>query len=43
MATLQSDLHKAEFISLPLTLPILLVAFGTFVAAGLPLLLAMSA
>jgi uncharacterized membrane protein YdfJ with MMPL/SSD domain len=40
---LQSDLHKAEFISLPLTLAILLVAFGTFVAAGLPLLLAISA
>jgi uncharacterized membrane protein YdfJ with MMPL/SSD domain len=40
---LQSDLHKAEFISLPLTLGILLVAFGTFVAAGLPLLLAISA
>jgi uncharacterized membrane protein YdfJ with MMPL/SSD domain len=41
--SLQSDLHKAEFISLPLTLAILLVAFGTIVAAGLPVLLALSA
>ncbi len=43
MESLQSDLHKAEFISLPLTLAILLVAFGTIVAAGLPVLLALSA
>jgi uncharacterized membrane protein YdfJ with MMPL/SSD domain len=41
--SLQSDLHKAEFLSLPFTLAILLVAFGTFVAAGLPILLALSA
>jgi uncharacterized membrane protein YdfJ with MMPL/SSD domain len=41
--TIQSDLHKAEFLSLPFTLVILLVAFGTFVAAGLPILLALSA
>jgi uncharacterized membrane protein YdfJ with MMPL/SSD domain len=41
--TIQSDLHKAEFLSLPFTLAILLVAFGTFVAAGLPILLALSA
>jgi uncharacterized membrane protein YdfJ with MMPL/SSD domain len=41
--TIQSDLRKAEFLSLPFTLAILLVAFGTFVAAGLPILLALSA
>jgi RND superfamily putative drug exporter len=41
--TLQSDLHKAELISLPFTLAILIVAFGTIVAAGLPVLLALSA
>jgi RND superfamily putative drug exporter len=41
--TLQSDLRKAEFLSLPLTLAILLVAFGTIVAAGLPILLALTA
>ena len=33
------DLHKAESLSLPLTLVILLLAFGALVAAGLPLLL----
>ena len=33
------DLHKAETLSLPLTLVILLLAFGALVAAGLPLLL----
>ena len=37
------DLHKAERLSLPLTLVILLVAFGALAAAGLPLLLALSA
>jgi uncharacterized membrane protein YdfJ with MMPL/SSD domain len=37
------DLQKAEFLSLPLTLIILVLAFGTLVAAGLPLLLAISA
>ena len=37
------DLHKAEKLSLPLTLIILAVAFGALVAAGLPVLLAMSA
>jgi uncharacterized membrane protein YdfJ with MMPL/SSD domain len=41
--SLQSDLHKAEFISLPFTLAVLLVAFGTMVAAGLPVLLALTA
>jgi RND superfamily putative drug exporter len=37
------DLHKAETLSLPVTLVILLVAFGAIVAAGVPLLLALSA
>ena len=34
---------RAEMTSLPLTLIILLVAFGSLVAAGLPVLLAFSA
>ncbi|MEZ5077829.1 MAG: MMPL family transporter [Solirubrobacterales bacterium] len=37
------DLHKAETTSLPITLLILLVAFGALVAALVPLLLAFSA
>ena len=37
------DLHKAEKLSLPVTLLILIVAFGALVAAGLPVLLALSA
>jgi uncharacterized membrane protein YdfJ with MMPL/SSD domain len=37
------DMARAEFTSLPLTLLILLVAFGALVAAGLPVLLAFSA
>ena len=37
------DFKKAETLSLPITLVILLIAFGTLVAAGLPLLLALSA
>ena len=40
---IQSDLHKAEISSLPLTLVILLVAFGTLLAAGIPVVLAISA
>jgi RND superfamily putative drug exporter len=40
---IDSDLRKAEFISLPLTLIILVVAFGSLLAAGLPVLLALSA
>ncbi|MFL5939595.1 MAG: MMPL family transporter, partial [Gaiellaceae bacterium] len=35
-----ADLHKAELTSLPLTLAVLMLAFGAFVAAGVPLLLA---
>src|SRR4051812_30535309 len=38
-----ADLAKAGSLSLPLTLIILLVTFGTLIAAGLPLLLAISA
>jgi RND superfamily putative drug exporter len=38
-----SDMHRAEVTSLPLTVAILLVAFGSLVAAGLPVLLAFSA
>ncbi|HEX2103162.1 MAG TPA: MMPL family transporter [Solirubrobacteraceae bacterium] len=37
------DLHKAETLSLPITLIILLFAFGALVAAGLPLLLGLTA
>jgi RND superfamily putative drug exporter len=37
------DMARAEFTSVPLTLLILLVAFGSLVAAGLPVLLAFSA
>ncbi|GLZ75429.1 membrane protein [Actinorhabdospora filicis] len=37
------DLGRAGMISLPLTLVILLLAFGAIVAAGVPLLLALSA
>jgi putative drug exporter of the RND superfamily len=37
---IKDDFTRAEFTSLPLTLLILLVVFGSLVAAGLPLLLA---
>jgi uncharacterized membrane protein YdfJ with MMPL/SSD domain len=37
------DLHRAETLSLPITLAILLIAFGALAAAGVPLLLALSA
>jgi RND superfamily putative drug exporter len=37
------DLGKAGLISLPVTLAILLIAFGALVAAGIPLLLALTA
>jgi uncharacterized membrane protein YdfJ with MMPL/SSD domain len=39
----KEDMKRAEYTSLPLTLAILLVAFGALVAAGLPVLLAFSA
>jgi uncharacterized membrane protein YdfJ with MMPL/SSD domain len=38
-----NDLKKAAAISLPVTLLILIIAFGSLVAAGVPLLLALSA
>ena len=41
--TVDSDFSRAERLSVPLTFLILLVAFGAFVAAGLPVLLALSA
>src|ERR687894_495591 len=41
--SLGEDFAKAETLSLPLTLVILLVAFGALVAAGLPLLLGLTA
>ncbi len=40
---ISSDLSKAERLSLPITFVILLLAFGAFVAAGIPVLLALSA
>ena len=36
-ATLESDLARAETVTLPVTLILLLIIFGTVVAAGLPL------
>jgi len=41
-AVFSSDLQKAGTISLPLTMVILLIAFGAIVAAGIPLLLALT-
>ena len=43
MAAFEGDLQKAETLSLPITLLILLLAFGALVAAGLPLLLGLTA
>jgi RND superfamily putative drug exporter len=40
--TLNKDFQRAEYSSLPVTLVILLLAFGALVAAGLPVLLAFS-
>ncbi|MEU7650219.1 MMPL family transporter [Streptomyces huasconensis] len=40
--TLGKDFQKAEFISLPMTLLILLVVFGALIAAGVPVVLALS-
>ena len=39
----EDDLGKAGVLSLPITLGILLIAFGALVAAGIPLLLALTA
>jgi RND superfamily putative drug exporter len=41
--TIGNDFKRAEFFSIPITLVILLVAFGALIAAGVPLLLALSA
>jgi len=41
--TLGEDFKRAEPISIPLALAILLVAFGALIAAGVPVLLALSA
>jgi RND superfamily putative drug exporter len=40
---INSDFHRAEFSSVPVTLLILLVAFGALIAAGVPVLLGLSA
>ncbi|MFB9234275.1 MMPL family transporter [Plantactinospora siamensis] len=40
--TLGKDFQRAELLSLPVTLAILLVAFGALIAAGVPVLLALS-
>jgi uncharacterized membrane protein YdfJ with MMPL/SSD domain len=40
---MDGDMRRAELTSLPLTVAILIVAFGALVAAGLPVLLAFSA
>src|SRR3954453_7368731 len=42
-ASLDDDFKRAEFLSLPITMIILIVAFGALVAAGVPLLLALTA
>jgi RND superfamily putative drug exporter len=42
-ATIGKDFSRAEKLSIPLTFVILLLAFGAFVAAGIPVLLAFSA
>jgi RND superfamily putative drug exporter len=41
--TIDKDFQKAEKLSVPITFAILLLAFGAFVAAGVPVLLAFSA
>src|SRR5919199_6697199 len=41
--TIGKDFKKAESLSVPITFLILLIAFGAFVAAGVPVLLAFSA
>jgi RND superfamily putative drug exporter len=41
--SMADDFQRAEFLSIPITLLILLIAFGAIVAAGLPLLLALTA
>src|SRR5215212_6863692 len=41
--TIGKDFQKAEKLSVPITFLILLIAFGAFVAAGVPVLLAFTA
>lgn len=43
VAALDADFERAELISLPVTLGVLLVAFGAVVAAGVPVLLGIGA
>jgi putative drug exporter of the RND superfamily len=40
--TLGKDFQRAEILSLPVTLAILIIAFGALIAAGVPVLLALS-
>ncbi|BCJ53483.1 membrane protein [Actinoplanes sp. NBRC 14428] len=40
--TLGKDFQRAELLSLPVTLVILIIAFGALIAAGIPVLLALS-
>ncbi|OJF10075.1 MMPL family transporter [Couchioplanes caeruleus] len=40
--TLGKDFQRAELLSLPVTLAILIIAFGALIAAGIPVLLALS-
>src|SRR5258707_882746 len=40
--TLGQDFKRAEYLSLPVTFAILIVAFGALIAAGVPVLLALS-
>ncbi|MEU7870956.1 MMPL family transporter [Dactylosporangium sp. NPDC049140] len=40
--TLGKDFQRAEYLSLPVTFAILIVAFGALIAAGVPVLLALS-
>ncbi|MER7283788.1 MMPL family transporter [Dactylosporangium sp. NPDC000244] len=40
--TLGQDFKRAEYLSLPVTFAILIVAFGALIAAGIPVLLALS-
>ena len=41
--TVEKDFQRAEYMALPITLGILIVVFGALVAAGIPLLLGLSA
>ena len=43
MTAYENDLGKAGTLSLPITLIVLVLTFGSLVAAGIPLLLALTA